>query len=220
MDAETRSRVFEPFFTTKGAGGTGLGLATVYGIVKQSGGSIHIDSEQGQGTSFEILLPRVSEAAAAVAEPPDIPIELDGSETVLLVEDDDAVRHLLCRMLEKHGYLVLEARGPLEALEISDGHRSQIPIVVTDMVMPKMSGAELVRRLREKRPEVSILVISGYAGDSLDGAWLRENNAEFLSKPFTSQQLARRVRELLNSRCVSRDGSCDGAEGPARRDCD
>jgi CheY-like chemotaxis protein len=123
-------------------------------------------------------------------------------------------------MLEKHGYLVLEARGPLEALEISDGHRSQISIVVTDMVMPKMSGAELARRVREKRPEVSILVISGYAGDALDAAWLRENNAAFLSKPFTSQRLARRVRELLNSRCVSRDGPCDGAEGPALRDRD
>ena len=137
---------------------------------------------------------------------------------LLIVDDDPEFRSTLVRRFLRRGYQVCEASDGSEALGLAE--RRQFDVAILDMVMPKMSGAELVRHVREKRPEVSILVISGYTGDSLDGAWLGENNAAFLSKPFTSQQLARRVRELLNSGCVSRDGSRDGAEGPARRDRD
>jgi len=199
MDADTRSKAFEPFFTTKGDGGTGLGLATAYGIVKQSGGSIHIESETGRGTTVEILLPQVShqlDTPAPIDKTADVP---HGSETILVVEDEQAVREVICLSLREQGYNVLEASGPVAALEVSGQHPSPIALLVTDMVMPGMRGAELIRRLRDAYPGLPALVVSGYARDVGDESWQREPNTSFLAKPFASTQLAHKVRELLDN---------------------
>ena len=199
MDADTRNKAFEPFFTTKGDSGTGIGLSTVHGIVTQSGGSIRIESEKGRGTTFEILLPQVVEQI-------DTPAQLDktadaprGAETILVVEDDEAVRELICRGLSRCGYNVLEATRSVLALEVSEQHTGPIALVVTDMVMPGMGGAELMRRLRDARPGLLALVVSGYASNAGDESWQREPNTSFLAKPFTLTELAQKVREVLDN---------------------
>ncbi len=199
MDADTRNKAFEPFFTTKGDSGTGIGLSTVHGIVTQSGGSIRIGSERGRGTTFEILLPQVVEQI-------DTPAQLDktadaprGAETILVVEDDEAVRELICRGLSRCGYNVLEATGSVLALEVNEQHTGPIALVVTDMVMPGMGGAELMRRLRDARPGLRALVVSGYASNAGDESWLREPNTSFLPKPFTWTELAQKVRQVLDN---------------------
>jgi PAS domain S-box-containing protein len=199
MDAEIQSHLFEPFFTTKEHGkGTGLGLSTVYGIVKQSGGHIWVYSEPEQGTTFKIYLPR-TEQAAGTLEPSITDVRpLRGSETILLVEDEDVVRALAQRVLRRQGYTVLEARHASKALQICKQHKSQIHLMVTDVVIPGgMSGRELAKRLVESRPGMRVLYMSGYTDNAaVDRSVLEE---AFLRKPFTPDALVRQVREVLDT---------------------
>ena len=192
MDAHTRAHIFEPFFTTKEPGkGTGLGLATVYGIVQQSGGSISVDSEPGAGSTFTIHLPRVEEAAVAV-EAPSAPPER-GSETVLVVEDEADVRTLVHAVLAEHGYLVLSAGRPGEAMRLAERHPGPIHLLVTDMVMPEMSGPALAQQLIAVRPEMAVLYMSGYS-DLVVG-----EGHPLLQKPFRPDTVARTVRAVLDA---------------------
>ncbi len=198
MDLKVQARVFEPFFTTKEKGkGTGLGLATVYGIVKQSEGYIAVESAPGQGTAFHIYLPRVETPAAPAPAPPEKPASTTGSETVLLVEDEDAVRRLARAFLENRGYTVLEARDGAHAIEICEDRGQIIHLMVTDVVMPKMGGRELAQRVAPIRPEMRVLFVSGYTGDSLV---LPGSQAAFLEKPFGPADLIKKVREILDQK--------------------
>jgi two-component system cell cycle sensor histidine kinase/response regulator CckA len=199
MDAETRARIFEPFFTTKNAGrGTGLGLSTVYGIVKQSGGQILVQSELGQGTTFKVYLPYVKGTDLPMLESRVPGESLQGTETILLVEDEDAVRKLAQRALEGFGYKVISACSGKEALEVCRGQDGVPDILVTDVVMPQMSGPDLARTLTLLWPGLKVLFISGYVGDAFARGEM-ENGIELLPKPFTPEGLARKVREVLTS---------------------
>ena len=197
MDKETRARIFEPFFTTKGPEhGTGLGLATVYGIVKQSGGYIWVYSEPDHGTTFKIYLPFVAEEARGES-PGRVSESLHGSETVLLAEDDGIVRRLAERILRQAGYEVLVAQDGAEALLLSERHRGPIHLLISDVVMPQMNGGELFGHLATSRPETRVLYLSGYTAPSIVQQGLLDGRAEFLQKPFTTEALARKVREVL-----------------------
>jgi signal transduction histidine kinase len=198
MDAETQAHLFEPFFTTKEPEhGTGLGLAVVYGAVKQNGGTIEVFSKQGRGTSVEIFLPRVDGVATAAVQPHAFEGSLDGSETILLVEDQEAVRFVARDILQRRGYTVLEARHGVEALEILERHAGDIALLVTDVVMPHIGGPELVRRMAPKYPHMRVLYMSGYTDETItDYSAL---GAVFLEKPFNPQTFARKVREVLNA---------------------
>lgn len=199
MDESTKARLFEPFFTTKEFGkGTGLGLATVYGIVKQSGGHIYVYSELGVGTVFKVFLPAVADRpdAEITAEAGAAPV---GSETVLLVEDDDAVRQVVASVLSEYGYNVLSARNGLKAMELFRAHGDKVDVLITDTVMPGISGPQLALQLSRQRPALPVLFVSGYADRAMDQAIGQFPNARFLQKPFTLAVLARRVRELLDS---------------------
>jgi PAS domain S-box-containing protein len=200
MDAETLSHVFEPFFTTKGVGkGTGLGLAMVYGIVKQSGGYIAVASEAGVGTAFEIYLPRVREQPEPAREAL-LPAELrDGEHTVLLVEDEDAVRSLASRILRSHGYSVLEARDGFDALRIAESFEGSIHVLLTDVVMPRMGGRELVERLSPSRPGMRVVYMSGYTDDALvHYGVLTGADTWFLEKPFTPNTLTSKLQQVTD----------------------
>lgn len=200
MDTQVKAHIFEPFFTTKEKGkGTGLGLATVYGIVKQSDGYVWVYSEPGQGTTFKIYLPRVEAAAEPPAPKPTPPASLRGSETVLLAEDEEAVRNLTRRVLESHGYTVLTAGDGQEALRLADGHAGPIHLLLTDVVMPNMSGRQLAERVVSARPEAKVLYLSGYTDDAIIHHGVLEPGIAFLQKPFTPQGLARKVREVLDA---------------------
>ena len=200
MSAETLSRAFEPFFTTKGPGeGTGLGLATVHGIVKQSGGHVAARSEPGKGTTIDVYLPRTEAAAPVVRRRPLPDAALHGSETILLVEDEDMVRDLARTVLEQHGYTVLEARDGAEALRICEQADQPIHLAVTDVVMPRMDGAELAARLRTLSPDTRILYISGYADHTIVRHGTADPATPFLHKPFTPTALAAKVREVLDT---------------------
>jgi signal transduction histidine kinase/CheY-like chemotaxis protein len=201
MDEVTKRRIFEPFFTTKPRDqGTGLGLATVYGIVKQSGGYVWVYSEPGQGTTFKIYLPRIDEPAAALSEA-DVSKEVidRGSETILLVEDEESVRVLSRILLERAGYLVLDAANPQEALATISGYAEPIDLLLTDVMMPGESGPELFRHLIAARPETRVLYISGYADQAIVSRGVLEAGVPFLQKPFSAAGLARKVREVLDS---------------------
>jgi PAS domain S-box-containing protein len=199
MDAATQARIFEPFFSTKGVGkGTGLGLATVYGIVKQSEGHIWVYSEVGVGTTFKVYLPRIDEEAALERPPEPGPL-LRGSETVLLVEDAESLRELLREALETNGYTVLVARDGAEALQIAAAHAGPIHMLVTDVIMPGMSGPKIVDLLAPRRPEMKVLFVSGYSDESLTRHGLVGPGRAFLSKPFGPEVLLRKVRESLDA---------------------
>ena len=200
MDAETQARIFEPFFTTKEPGkGTGLGMSTVYGIVKQSGGNIWIYSEPGKGTTIKTYLPRV-EGVAEGSEPahPRSSV-LRGSETILLVEDEEMVRSLTREILESHGYAVCEARDSTEALSICHTHSGSIHLLVTDVVMPGLSGRELAARLGTIHPETKVLYMSGYTDDAVVRHGVLNSGLAFLQKPFSANVFLRKVREVLDS---------------------
>ncbi len=202
MDAETQARIFEPFFTTKGPGkGTGLGLATVYGVVKQSGGFVWVRSKPGQGTTFEILLPRVDEPIATVAATPHSAGSHRGSETVLLVEDEAALRELILEMLRQEGYAVLEATNAVEAIEVAQQAPRKIDLLLTDVVMPGMNGSELADQLVSLYPGIRTLYMSGYTEFAVPLSNILQQERPLLQKPFTRQSLARKVRDVLeNSR--------------------
>jgi signal transduction histidine kinase/DNA-binding response OmpR family regulator len=198
MDAQTQARVFEPFFTTKEAGkGTGLGLATVYGIVKQSEGYISVYSEPGQGTIFKIYLPRIDQPVetATAGQAASVP---RGTETILLVEDEEAVRRLARLILEGQGYAVIEAPSAASALAIAEQHATPIHLVLTDVVMPGMNARELSQALTRIRPSARVLFMSGYTGDTIVRHGVLEPGIAFLQKPFTPADLARKVREVLD----------------------
>ncbi|MBI4715745.1 MAG: PAS domain-containing protein [Nitrospirae bacterium] len=202
MDPETRAHLFEPFFTTKDVDkGTGLGLYTVYNIATQSGGRIDVESEPGQGTVFRIYFPRVEgKIVPEIAEEvtPHPPVE--GRETVLVVEDDGGVREFLAEVLRMRGFAVLQAENGREALRISVRHTGTIHLVVTDVVMPQMSGPELIQQLSAWRPGIRVLYISGYTGDAFTHRKIMESGTPFLQKPFSPATLARKVREVLDAK--------------------
>jgi CheY-like chemotaxis protein len=198
MTREVQARVFEPFFTTKEPGkGTGLGLSTVYGIVKHSDGFIYVYSEPGQGTTFKIYLPRVEAAA-------DRPVALapatGGTETVLLVEDEESLRELIGEILEANGYEVLVAEDPAKAIEAAERHQGVIHLLLTDVVMPGMNGRELALRVKERRPAIRVLYMSGYTEDTIAHRGVLETGALLISKPFTQDALTRKLREALGPR--------------------
>ncbi len=198
MDEETQGRIFEPFFTTKEPGkGTGLGLATVYGIIKQSSGYIWVYSEVGRGTTFKIYLPRVLEQVEHLGARKPLEAPARGSETVLLVEDEVSLRELAVITLQKNGYTVLEAKDATDALRIARDHPGQIHLLLTDVVMPEVSGRQLVERLAPLRPQMKVLYMSGYTDDAIVHHGVLEPGTAFLQKPFTAVEMARKVREVL-----------------------
>jgi two-component system, cell cycle sensor histidine kinase and response regulator CckA len=197
MDRETQARIFEPFFTTKGKNkGTGLGLSTVYGIIKQSGGYVFVQSEIGRGTVFTIYFPRVDEPCDALGTTPVSVAAAGGSETILLVEDEESVRQLVRETLEARGYRVLEAGNGDAAITVAASHSDTIHLVITDVVMPGLSGHELAQQLNSARPGIKVLYLSGYAQDAFPTPSAEAHKA-FLQKPFTLQSLSRKVREIL-----------------------
>jgi PAS domain S-box-containing protein len=199
MDAATQARIFEPFFTTKGPGhGTGLGLAMVYGVVKQSGGYIWVSSEKGKGTCFKIYLPQVKEGAESKVTKKVGPSVKQGYETILLVEDDDAVRELVRSMLSAQGYTVLAPQDPLAVESLCEGHSGQIHLLLTDLILPGVSGREIAKRVCSLRPEVKVLFMSGYTDDSMVHRHGFDPSFAFLAKPFSSATLATKVREVLD----------------------
>jgi len=200
MDATTMARIFEPFFTTKEVGkGTGLGLATVYGIVKQSGGFIWVSSEPGKGSQFEVYLPRVAEQVGVTAGAERIlPSKVPGAPTILVVEDDAAVRELASKFLDTAGYNVLAAKDGVEAMEIASGCGQPIGGLLTDVVMPRMRGTELAARLSHELPEMKVIFMSGYLENDEGSNGLIEEGV-FLEKPFTRESLLRKVSEVFEA---------------------
>jgi PAS domain S-box-containing protein len=198
MTKDVQARIFEPFFTTKEPGrGTGLGLATVYGVVKQSEGFIYVYSEPGHGTTFKIYLPAVEGEVERAAEPPPA---RRGSETVLLVEDEEGLRELIAELLVENGYHVLAAEHPSKAIETAERYEGVIHLLLTDVVMPQMNGRDLASRVKERRPDVRVLFMSGYTEEAIAHRGVLEAGSSLISKPFTQEALTRKLRDLLDSR--------------------
>ena len=198
MDMATQARIFEPFFTTKAIGrGTGLGLSVVYGIVRQSGGFITVSSEPGHGTEFRIYLPAVLEMPKPIPQSEHGPVR-GGSETILLVEDEPALQQKICEVMENAGYQVLVAGDGDEGFRLAREDARQIHLLLTDVVMPNMSGPRLAERLRTTRPDTKTLYMSGYP-DMGEGSEALRSQPNFIPKPFTQEELLRRVREVLDS---------------------
>lgn len=204
IDEETQARIFEPFFTTKEVGkGTGLGLSTVYGIVKQSGGSIWVYSQPNAGTVFKVYLPRVEAANPSIEKTTsDSRLLFHGSETILLVEDEDVVRGLTRKILSEAGYNVLEARSGHEAMRLCRDYRGTIDLLLTDVVMPETSGKEVADRLGELRPAARVLYMSGYTDEAIVRHGVLDANVEFIQKPFTWARLGKKVRDVLDRNAV------------------
>ena len=202
--AYTAQHIFEPFFTTKAPGeGVGLGLSTVYGIVKQNGGWIGVQTEPGRGTSFRIYWPKAPLGLVASAEAARSTSTLSpGSETILLVEDQEQVRLIAQNVLVSCGYQVLSCGDGLEALQLADAHNGPIDMLVTDVVMPGMSGPELANRLKPRRPSCKVLYMSGYSGDAIARRGVLEARIAYLAKPFSAAELSSKVREVLDSGAV------------------
>ncbi len=199
MDAETQAHLFEPFFTTKGPGkGTGLGLSTVYGIVKHSGGYIRVCSEPGEGTTFNIYLPRTSEEAEAINQSNETEESLRGTESILLIEDDEMVRNLVKEVLRCNGYEVLDATDEECAIAICKSHQGPVHLLLTDKIMPGTSGREMANRLKQHRPEMKVLYISGSA-DAINHPGILDSDIPYLQKPFTPNMLARKLREVIET---------------------
>jgi CheY-like chemotaxis protein len=200
MRAETLAHIFEPFYTTKESSrGTGLGLSTVYGIVKQSGGHISVYSELGKGTTFKVYLPRVEESAhvpTKVETTPE-PTSVEGAETILLVEDEPAVRELARMVLSERGFSVIEAQSPEDAVRLAGEHGLKIHLLLTDVVMPGMSGRDLAKQLTALHPHLRVLFMSGYTHNVIAENGTLEEGLSFLQKPFTPQVLTQKVREAL-----------------------
>ncbi|HUJ72387.1 MAG TPA: ATP-binding protein, partial [Verrucomicrobiae bacterium] len=201
MTDEVKARLFEPFFTTKPQGqGTGLGLATCYGVVKQSGGHITYYSEVDHGTTFKVYLPRISVRASSVPTAPSAPATSGGKETILLVEDDHAVRGLNARLLRAKGYTVIEAANGREALRVVDQRQgNSVKLLLTDVIMPEMGGKELAQHFRAAHPDTKVLFCSGYTQEAIDRGGELEPGTAFLQKPFTPMLLASKIREVLDN---------------------
>ncbi len=199
MDTEVLSHIFEPFFTTKEKGkGTGLGLATVYGIVKQNEGYITVESERDKGTSFRIYLPRVAEAAEAVRVRENA-VAPRGTETILVVEDEEAVRHVVREALRGFGYNVIDTGDPEECVRIAASHAGAIHLLVTDVIMPKMSGRDVADKIMAQRQDVKVLFMSGYTDNAIVQRGIVDSGLSFIQKPFALISLARKVRDVLDS---------------------
>jgi two-component system cell cycle sensor histidine kinase/response regulator CckA len=197
MDQEVREHIFEPFYITKGEQGTGLGLATVYGIVKQHGGSIWVYSEPGKGTTFKVYLPVVEEAPVEMNTGEAPAGDLHGSETILLAEDNEQVRELAYDILRRMGYVLLVAQNGAEALSLLASHNGPVDLLLTDVVMPDMNGKELYTQVAEKRPGIRVLYMSGYTDNVIAHRGVLDEGVQFIQKPFTVQGLAAKVREVL-----------------------
>jgi two-component system cell cycle sensor histidine kinase/response regulator CckA len=198
MDQATMTRIFEPFFSTKGDKGTGLGLATLHGIVKQNGGHVSVYSEVGHGTTFKIYLPRVEQRPLSSRSQHGPPPRSRGNETVLLVEDEEGVRALSRHILQSCGYTLLEAHDGVEAVRVAERHRGRIDLLLTDVVMPRMSGREVAERVTGLHPETKVLFLSGYTDDAVVRHGILEAEVAFLQKPFLPTSLAAKVRAVLD----------------------
>jgi CheY-like chemotaxis protein len=200
MDKPTLDKIFEPFFTTKGLGkGTGLGLATVYGIVKQNAGFIYVHSEPGYGSAFKIYLPRHAVETERLSEESPMALPAPGHETILLVEDEPDVLELVRLMLVKSGYTVFAASTPKEAIRIAGEKSSHIDLLITDLIMPEMTGRELAKNLTALYPGLKYLFMSGYTGDVIAHQSVLDEDVNFIQKPFLIQELAAKVRQVLDS---------------------
>lgn len=200
MSEETQSHIFEPFFTTKDRGkGTGLGLATVYGTVNQSGGFISVSSKIGSGTEIKIFLPRADEPIEASVAPEALVQTRKGDETILVVEDDDAVRRMTREFLKIGGYTVLEARSGADAIQFMERREQRIDLVLTDVLMPGMKGRELIERLAKLRSGLRVLYMSAYTEDAAINIGVLSPGTDFIEKPFSPDELARKVREVLSA---------------------
>jgi CheY-like chemotaxis protein len=208
MTDETLSHVFEPFFTTKETDkGTGLGLATVYGTLRQSGGFVRVASRVGEGTTFRIYLPRVAEAIEVVEAPPIVPHQLHGAETILVVEDNDAVRRIAREFLKVKGYTIIEAREATEAIQIMENRQDRIDLVITDVLLPGMKGRELVERLTELRSDFKVLYMSAYTEDAAINIGVLNPGTEFIEKPFSPEELTAKVHQVLGRAPLGRHAS-------------